>query len=598
MSLSSTNVTLTNLYVDENFILGSKINAYGTSDITANIETASATLIKSQILKATIVGSQFKCSGMIGSSTIKNAELHVKYGSQLNGLIIGGVSVYNTGDNTAGSQTVNVVDNVVVTIDNSTINKLSESKETLSHVDMTFDNAAIFVGGTAGNVSTIDVTTKSTVNNVTLTLTGSTVDGDIYLGGYAHDKDSTATVKSSKLILGEGTSVAGTIHTGGMNFDGNASAEVENALIIVDSADVKIGGFDNQKAAAKNFSLVGSSNFNDDYSSAEAALEGIQSMFSTKAATIEEGEANGTISSDADGNVTKTINSKTLAIGQTARQAYLNWAMLRNDLNKRMGELRDAPGKYGVWVRTDAGKQKYEGIDSDIQTFQFGADARIEALGNSVIGAAFSYSQSDFDYASGDGDSKIYSLGVYGSWFSESGSFVDLIGKVSRIENETNVSGTKADYDNTAFSISAEAGHRFELPASFFVEPQIEMSYGYLNDQTFDTVSSDNRTVRSYLDSSETLTGRLGLRSGYTLPEKRGTVYVYASAMHEFLGEMSFTRGSETYKDDFGDTWVEYGVGASVFVTPSTYLYGYVQRNSGADVEEPWRVNVGARWSF
>ena len=95
-------------------------------------------------------------------------------------------------------------------------------------------------------------------------------------------------------------------------------------MIIVDSADVKIGGFDNQKAAAKNFSLVGSSNFNDDYASAEAALEGIQSMFSTKAATIEEGEANGMISADADGNVTKTINSKTLAIGQTARQAYLN----------------------------------------------------------------------------------------------------------------------------------------------------------------------------------------------------------------------------------------------------------------------------------
>ena len=203
------------------------------------------------------------------------------------------------------------------------------------------------------------------------------------MGGYAHDKDSITTVKSSQLVLREGTSVTGTIHTGGMNFDGNASAEVENALIIVDSADVKIGGFDNQKAAAKNFSLVGSSNFNDDYASAEAALEGIQSMFSTKAATIEEGEANGMISADADGNVTKTINSKTLAIGQTARQAYLNWAMLRNDLNKRMGELRDAPGKYGVWVRTDAGRQKYEGIDSDIQTFQFGADARVDALGNS-----------------------------------------------------------------------------------------------------------------------------------------------------------------------------------------------------------------------
>mgnify|MGYP001662822551 CR=1 FL=1 len=85
-----------------------------------------------------------------------------------------------------------------------------------------------------------------------MTLAGSTVEGDIYLGGYAHDKDSITTVKSSQLVLREGTSVTGTIHTGGMNFDGNASAEVENALIIVDSADVKIGGFDNQKAAAKD----------------------------------------------------------------------------------------------------------------------------------------------------------------------------------------------------------------------------------------------------------------------------------------------------------------------------------------------------------
>ena len=64
-----------------------------------------------------------------------------------------------------------------------------------------------------------------------LTLAGSTVEGDIYLGGYAHDKDSITTVKSSQLVLREGTSVTGTIHTGGMNFDGNASAEVENALI-------------------------------------------------------------------------------------------------------------------------------------------------------------------------------------------------------------------------------------------------------------------------------------------------------------------------------------------------------------------------------
>ena len=108
---------------------------------------------------------------------------------------------------TAGSQTSNTIDHITVTVENSTVKKLSESQKALSGLDLTFNDAAIFVGGASGNVSKLNVTTKSTVNNVALTLAGSTVEGDIYLGGYAHDKDSITTVKSSQLVLREGTSI-------------------------------------------------------------------------------------------------------------------------------------------------------------------------------------------------------------------------------------------------------------------------------------------------------------------------------------------------------------------------------------------------------
>ena len=108
-------------------------------------------------------------------------------------------------------------------------------------------------------------------------------------------------------------------------------------------------------------------------------------------------------------------------------------------INERMGELRDSPNQAGVWARVQGGEQKFKKTDMDFQTFQFGIDRRIEALDNAYLGVAFSYSDADLDYEQGSGTNKLYSLGVYGSWLGETGSYLDLIAKIGRLESDAKI---------------------------------------------------------------------------------------------------------------------------------------------------------------
>ena len=241
---------------------------------------------------------------------------------------------------------------------------------------------------------------------------------------------------------------------------------------------------------------------------------------------------------------------------------------------------------------------KFQKTDMDFQTFQFGIDRRIEALDDAYLGLAFSYSDADLDYDQGSGTNKLYSLGVYGSWLGETGSYLDLIAKVSRLESDAKIAGTSGEYDMTAYSISAETGHRFMLAESVFFEPQFEVAYGYAEGADFKTISSTNIVTDSELDSTDSLTGRIGVRAGWTDPLKRGSLYAHASMVHEFKGDVKYTRGSESYDEDFSDTWTQYGIGGHFNVTDTTYVYGDVRRTTGGDVSEPWRVNVGVRYSF
>ncbi|EHY31280.1 autotransporter outer membrane beta-barrel domain-containing protein [Sutterella parvirubra] len=428
---------------------------------------------------------------------------------------------------------------------------------------------------------------------------------------------STLTVNDGKSSIGTLSSADG----GTFYLTGTATASV-NTLSTA-SGDTVTVMFDNPENTTTIGSVSGtggtviaegSSTFNEQYGSAAEAAQAASRMVTSSSSggdpivdeiIIDESESNGSYQAklDNEGNidestVVETLNTKTKRVGQTLSQNILAWRLEMNDLNKRLGELRDSEGNTGLWARVNAGTQRYKGSDNDFVMLQVGADTKVPAIWNTHVGAAFSYTKADLSYTGGDGDNEIYGLAGYASWLGDSGSFLDVIAKVAYLDSDSKIDGTQAKFDTMAYSLSAEIGHRFDVTNVVFVEPQMELSYGYVKGKTFDTKSATGIRTETTIDGTDSLIGRMGFRAGLTSPEKKGNVYVRASVLREFQGDFTMTRGDGTYSVETKDTWFEYGVGGNYNISPTTQIYADVERNTGADLSEPWRFNIGARWSF
>lgn len=363
-------------------------------------------------------------------------------------------------------------------------------------------------------------------------------------------------------------------------------------------ADITIG-----KADVTNLTLHGSGNVNDAISgNVDRALTefgvsdytGSENVVLLMDEGMYEGETSAVVGVDGVSNVstkTNTLMQSNLELASAAPLA-LNRIML-TDLRKRMGDIRSDEGNYGVWARYDGGRLSgSNGLESNFRSVHIGGDAK---LGQWRLGAGFSYTNGDVDYARGDADMDAYGLELYGMWLGESGQFVDIVARVSSADTDMQVDANKSgSMDTMAYSLSAELGWRFDLTNQFYIEPQVEAAYTY--------VDTDDLSIAqaSYeFDTINSLIGRAGFAAGIQFPEKIGDLYVHASVVHEFSGDAEITGGNgSTYSIDGKDTWCEFGVGASFHLTDTTYMWADLQRTSGAVLDEDWRANVGIRYSF
>lgn len=55
---------------------------------------------------------------------------------------------------------------------------------------------------------------------------------------------------------------------------------------------------------------------------------------------------------------------------------------------------------------------------------------------------------------------------------------------------------------------------------------------------------------------------------------------------------------SQTFKDDLGGTWYEFGLGANFNLTDATYVYVDLERTNAGKVVEDYRWNCGIRHAF
>ena len=319
-----------------------------------------------------------------------------------------------------------------------------------------------------------------------------------------------------------------------------------------------------------------------------------------------------------DAYVPVMYGSKETAMMKGAKSAMASTAMLwraeNNDLMKRMGDLRLSEGERGLWAKYYGGKYEMDSQNTDFNlkynAYQLGYDA--DAGNGWTVGAAVSYNDGDATYGTGRGDLSAYSAGIYGTWKSEDGQYVDIIAKYSKLDNDYKVfndGGHKlsGDYKTWGTSISAEYGKRFENDNGFYFDPSVELTLGRINGKDYNAHSDylDSVGVKKDMqveqEAFNTLVGRVGFRLGQKLDN--ASYFVKLAAAHEFSGDFDTTFRAVNEPEgktsiDFGDTWYEAQIGGTAKLSKNSLIYADFERSFGGDVEEKWRVDAGLRFTF
>lgn len=206
--------------------------------------------------------------------------------------------------------------------------------------------------------------------------------------------------------------------------------------------------------------------------------------------------------------ITIIDNPNTHGIRDISNNALMAWRAENDDMNKRLGELRDSTGEHGVWVRMIRGEGDYESINYNHNTYQLGYDEKLSTDPSWTLGAALTYTEGDSTFSTGSGENKHKGLVLYGSKLNDDGSYLDLVAKYARLDHDFDVTGDllSGEYEANGYSVSAEYGKRFRNDKGLWIEPQIQFTYGHVG--SADYVSKAGRHIMQ--DGMESLVGRLG----------------------------------------------------------------------------------------
>ena len=414
-----------------------------------------------------------------------------------------------------------------------------------------------------------------------------------------------------------------TLDGGNIDLTNTKNQQVKIETLAGDNGTIKIGSEDNSLAVTKgntatNLTVAATQEYAEKIASNDmsgavndlaAKVKDETNADSSKTAAssvyIPETTVAGAVTADIDKdgkatNVKEAVNETNAAVSDLASISLMTWRQENNDMNKRLGELRDSKGEHGAWARMARGESKYgsQNVKNQYNYYQVGYDEKLSTNPNWTVGVALTRTEGNSTFATGTGENKHTGFAVYGSYLGDNGSFVDLIAKYARLDNEFNaVDGIgNGDYKTNGYSLSAEYGKRFTKDNGFWIEPQIELTYGTVD--SVDYLTSKGANVHQ--DGMDSLVGRLGFSLGKNI--KQGNVYVRASYLYDFGGDTKviYTKDdvARSFEQDLGGGWWEVGVGTNLNLSDATHLYFDVEKTYGGNVATPWQWNAGVRWSF
>lgn len=307
----------------------------------------------------------------------------------------------------------------------------------------------------------------------------------------------------------------------------------------------------------------------------------------------------------------KTYNhtdSSILAKNTFSSLSSIFYTHLRN-LNTRLGETHFAH-ENGLWVRAinrrvELNYRDNSDADIDIWGIQGGFD--IDVPQNWVdswnIGFSTAYTTSDqkFD-RTGDGDGYTNSVSLYSTIINQRRQYLDLIATYYHHRQKLTTympSGLSVlgRYHLNGWSVSAEAGQRFWLKGNWFLEPQVQATYMWLDDVSYRTTY--NTFIKG--EDQDSLLGHVGVMGGKQFEDMLSfpfTTFLKAGLLREFRNESKVSVAGHTFHEKLDGNMFEFGIGISADINSRNSFYLNAETYAGSDIRVLWDFNIGFRHNF
>jgi outer membrane autotransporter protein len=285
------------------------------------------------------------------------------------------------------------------------------------------------------------------------------------------------------------------------------------------------------------------------------------------------------------------------------------WYGELSTLRSRMGELRLGRGISGAWVRTYGGRYDLSAgggvaYRQRQQGLTFGVDAPLPASnGQWLVGVMGGYSRSDLDLGTGtSGEVDSYYMGLYSTWLSDGGYYVDGVVKLNRFQNDSDVrvsdgSRTGGKYDNHGVGASLEVGKHIRLADNWYLEPFAQMSALWVQGEHYDL---DNG-MQARSNGADSWLGKVGTHVGRNFPLANGGLvqpYIKVAAAHEFADANRVKVNANRFTNDLSGTRGELGAGVIAQISDRLQLHADVDYSNGENIEQPWGGSLGLRYAW
>ena len=281
--------------------------------------------------------------------------------------------------------------------------------------------------------------------------------------------------------------------------------------------------------------------------------------------------------------------------------------VLGNDsaLHAHLRETQGAGEREEVWAQYLGGKLKSDGMKLKHNGVELGYDAYVGS--NWTFGVSGIQTRGNTQLDSGSGKAKTNVGTVYGAWHGDGGAYVNLEAKAGRVSSESKTFGGTVlqkiggEFSAPVYSVSAEYGGTHELPAAWYLEPAVRLSYVHMGAADY-SVRTQETLAHVANDSLDSFILRGGAKLGRRLGAK-GSFYVKAAAVYDFGGDLATTLSADGrtpayYEGDLGGWGVEYGAGLEYKLGKAANISLDFERRSGGELKRDWGVNIGVNYSF